>query len=156
MGKMPGASDRLQQPYRRACPGAASGARTAQAPDATIGARRSAMQSSFRHTGARAALRALEWLAWIVFFAFAVAFLALRLWLLPQIERHQQDVVDALQRAIGLPVTIGSLSAEWDGLHPRLTVTNLRVADRDGRQALLLPVVEPVIGWSSLLAGELP
>ena len=91
------------------------------------------MQSSFRHTAARAALRTLERLAWFAFFAFAATFLALRFWLLPQIERHQQDVVDALQRAIGLPVTIGSLSAEWDGLHPRLTVTNLRVADRDGR-----------------------
>ncbi|MDH5219811.1 MAG: YhdP family protein [Betaproteobacteria bacterium] len=113
------------------------------------------MQSSYRHTVARAALRALEWLAWIVFFAFAATFLALRFWLLPQIERHQQDVVDALQRAIGLPVTIGSMSAEWDGLYPRLTVTNLRVADRDGRDALLLPVVEPVIGWSTLLAGDL-
>jgi uncharacterized protein YhdP len=113
------------------------------------------MQSFHRRTAVRVALRALEWLAWTAFFTFAATFLALRFWLLPQIERHQQDVVDALQRAIGLPVTIGSLSADWDGLHPRLTVTNLRVADRDGREALLLPVVEPVIGWSTLLAGDL-
>lgn len=113
------------------------------------------MQSSDRRSAARTALGALEWLAWIVFFAFAAVFLALRFWMLPQVERYQDKVVAALSRAVGLPVTIGALAADWDGLHPRLTVTNLRVADRDGREALVLPVVEPVIGWASLFAGDL-
>ena len=50
------------------------------------------MQSSFRHTAARAALRTLERLAWFAFFAFAATFLALRFWLLPQIERYEGRV----------------------------------------------------------------
>jgi uncharacterized protein (TIGR02099 family) len=111
------------------------------------------MQSSNR--AARRALRALEWLGWTAFFAFAAAFLGLRFWLLPQVERYQQEVVEALTRAVGLPVSIGALSAEWDGLHPRLSVTNLRLADRDGREALVLPVVEPVVSWATLFAGDL-
>jgi uncharacterized protein (TIGR02099 family) len=113
------------------------------------------MQSSDRRPAARFALRALEWLAWTAFFAFAAVFLALRFWLLPQVERYRDDVVAALTRAVGLPVSIGALSAEWDGLHPRLTVTNLRIADRDGREALVLPLVEPVVGWATLFAGDL-
>jgi len=113
------------------------------------------MQSSQRRPAARTALRALEWLAWSAFFAFAAVFLALRFWLLPQVERYREEVVAALSRAVGLPVQIGTLSAEWDGLHPRLTVTQVRITDRQGREVLVLPAVEPVVGWATLFTGEL-
>jgi len=113
------------------------------------------MQSANRRTAAGTLLRVLEILAWTAFFAFAAAFLAARFWLLPRVETHQEQVVAALSRALGLPVTIGSMRADWDGLHPRLAVTDLRIYDRDGREALALPAVEPVVGWSSLFAGDL-
>jgi uncharacterized protein (TIGR02099 family) len=113
------------------------------------------MQSPKRRTAARTLLGVVEFLAWTVFFACAAVFLALRFWLLPQVERYQGEVVAALTRAVGLPVTIGALRADWDGLHPRLEVTDLRVYDRDGREALVLPSVEPVVGWASLLARDL-
>lgn len=113
------------------------------------------MQTPERRGAAHALLRGLEILAWTAFFAFAAVFLALRFWLLPQIERYQDEVVAALSRAVGLQVKIGSLSANWDGLRPRLTVSNLRVYDRDGREALVLPAVEHVVSWSSLAAHEL-
>ncbi|MGH8688093.1 MAG: YhdP family protein [Burkholderiales bacterium] len=113
------------------------------------------MQSFRRRGTAHLLVRALEFLAWTVFFAFAATFLALRFWLLPQVDRYHDEVVAALSRAVGLPVTIGGLSAEWDGLHPQLTVTDLRVLDHGGREVLVLPLVEPVVGWGTLLAGEL-
>jgi uncharacterized protein (TIGR02099 family) len=113
------------------------------------------MQSSKRSTAAGTLLRALEIVAWSALFLFAALFLALRFWVLPQIDRYQPEVVRALERAIGLPVTVGALRADWNGLHPRLTVTDLRVFDRYGREALVLPSVEPVVGWTTLLALEL-
>lgn len=113
------------------------------------------MQSAKQRTAAGTLLRVLELLAWTAFFAFAAVFLALRFWLLPQVERYQGHVVAALTRAVGLPVTIGTMRADWDGLHPRLEVSDLRVYDRDGREALVLPSVEPVVGWASLLARDL-
>jgi uncharacterized protein (TIGR02099 family) len=113
------------------------------------------MQSAKQRSAAGTLLRVLEILAWTAFFAFAALFLALRFWLLPQVESYQGHVVAALTRALGLPVTIGALRADWDGLHPRLEVTDLRIYDRDGREALVLPSVEPVLGWASLLAGDL-
>lgn len=113
------------------------------------------MQSSNRRTTAGLLLRVLEIFAWTAFFAFAAVFLLLRFWLLPQVERYQGHVVAALTAAVGLPVTIGALRADWDGLHPRLEVSDLRIYDRDGREALALPSVEPVVGWASLLAREL-
>ena len=108
------------------------------------------MRISFRNL-----LRALEILAWTAFFVLAIAFLASRYWLLPNIERYRDDFVAELSRAVGLPVKIGSLSADWQGLRLRLSVTDLRVHDRDGREALVLPSVENVIAWRSLFAREL-
>ena len=113
------------------------------------------MQSAKQRSAAGTLLRVLEILAWTAFFAFAAVFLLLRFWLLPQVESYQGHVVAALTRAVGLPVTIGTLRADWDGLHPRLAVSDLRIYDRDGREALVLPSVEPVVGWASLLARDL-
>lgn len=113
------------------------------------------MQSPDKRSAARVLLRAAEILAWSAFFVFAAVFLSLRFWLLPQVDRYQGEVVAALEHAVGLPVRIGRLRAEWDGLHPRLQVSDLRVYDRFGREALVLPSVEPVVGWATLLAGEL-
>jgi uncharacterized protein (TIGR02099 family) len=113
------------------------------------------MQTSDRSAVAGVLLRALEALAWTVFFAFAAVFLALRFWLLPQVENYRVEVEAALTRAAGLQVRIGGLRADWDGLRPRLAVSDLRVLDREGREALVLPAVEPVVAWSTLLAGEL-
>jgi uncharacterized protein (TIGR02099 family) len=106
-------------------------------------------------TSLRNLLRALEILAWAAFFAFAVVFLALRYWLLPNVERYREDIVTAISRSVGLPVKIGALSTDWQGLRPRLSIADVRVYDRDGREALVLPAVENVVAWRSLFAREL-
>ncbi len=100
-------------------------------------------------------LRAIEVLAWAGFFAFAVIFLALRYWLLPNVEQYRGDIVAAISRSIGLEVKIGALATDWQGLRPRISISDVRVYDRDGREALVLPAVANVVGWRSLLAREL-
>lgn len=113
------------------------------------------MQSSYRSSATAKLLRVLEVLAWTAYFVFAAVFLALRFWLLPQVEHRQAEVVAALSRVVGLPVTIGALRAEWDGLRPRLIVSGLRIYDREGREALALPSVEPVVSWATIPAMQL-
>ena len=103
----------------------------------------------------KAFARAVEVLAWVAFFTFAAIFLALRYWLLPDIERHRGDIVAAISQATGLSVRIGALTTDWQGLHPRVAIADVRVSDRDGREALVLPTVENVISWRSLFAGGL-
>ncbi|MGH8706081.1 MAG: YhdP family protein, partial [Burkholderiales bacterium] len=100
-------------------------------------------------------LRWLEVLAWTAFFAFAIVFLALRYWVLPNVERYREDIVAALSRSIGLPVKIGALATDWQGLRPRLSMGDVRIYDRDGREALVLPAVENVVAWRSLLVMDL-
>ncbi|HEX2650851.1 MAG TPA: AsmA-like C-terminal region-containing protein [Burkholderiales bacterium] len=103
----------------------------------------------------KALLRALEILAWASFFAFAAIFLSLRYWILPDIERYRGDIVAAISQAIGLQVEIGKLAGDWQGLHPRISIADVRVHDRDGREALVLPLVENVVSWHSLVVGGL-
>lgn len=104
---------------------------------------------------ARPWLRVLEVLAWSVFFVVALALLAVRYWLLPNVERYREDIATALTRSTGLKVSIGAVEAQWSGLRPELAFTDVRVFDRDGREALALPSVAAVAAWHSLLAREL-
>lgn len=101
------------------------------------------------------ALRAVEVLAWATFFACAATVLAVRFWLLPDIERYRDDIVAAVTRTVGQPVRIARIEAGWLGLNPQVTLYDVRILDAQGRDALVLPVVENAIGWRSILFGEL-
>jgi uncharacterized protein (TIGR02099 family) len=100
-------------------------------------------------------LRAIEVLAWTAFFAFAALALALRLWVLPDIERYRAEIVSGVSAAIGLQVKVGAIDAGWDGLRPQIGFSDVRIYDREGREALVLPRVENVISWRSVLHREL-
>jgi len=100
-------------------------------------------------------LRVLEWIAWSLFFAFVAVFLALRYWLLPHVERYRPQIVAAISRSIGLPVQIGTIRADWQGLRPRLDFTDVRIYDSAGRSVLVLPQVWNVVSWRSLLFFDL-
>jgi uncharacterized protein (TIGR02099 family) len=99
--------------------------------------------------------RAIEILAWAAFFAFAALVLALRFWLLPNIESYRGDIVAAASRAVGTPVKIGAIEAGWLGLRPQVSLFDVRIQDAQGREALVLPVVDNVLAWRSLLVGGL-
>jgi len=99
--------------------------------------------------------RAIEVLAWGGFFAFAALVLALRFWVLPDIERYREDIVAAMSRGIGLPVRVGAIQARWLGLRPHVALTDVRIYDAQGREALVLPSIENVLAWRSLARGEL-
>ena len=100
-------------------------------------------------------LRATEILAWGAFFTFAALVLALRFWVLPDIERYRGDIVAAMSRSIGLPVRVGRIEAGWLGLRPQITLSDVRIHDAQGREVLVLPSIHNVVAWRSLLHGEL-
>jgi uncharacterized protein (TIGR02099 family) len=100
-------------------------------------------------------LRAIEILAWALVFACAGLVLAVRFWVLPDIERYREDIVAAMSRGIGLPVRVGAIQASWLGLRPQIALSDVRIYDAEGREALVLPSIENVIAWRSVLAGEL-
>ncbi len=81
--------------------------------------------------------------------------LALRFWLLPDIERYRPEIVARATQAAGLPVKIGGIEAGWLGLRPHVNLTDVRIYDHQGRELLALPAVDNVIAWRSLLAFDL-
>ena len=100
-------------------------------------------------------VRSIEVLLWAAFFALALFFLAVRFWALPNVERFRGDIVAAVSSAIGQPVSIGGIAADWRGLRPQLEIADMRVFDTTGREALVLPSVTATVSWRSVLFREL-
>ncbi|MDP2431090.1 MAG: YhdP family protein [Pseudomonadota bacterium] len=82
-----------------------------------------------------------------------VAALGFKFWVMPNIDLLKPELEAAATRALGKPVTLGSLTAGWAGINPRLTLRNLRVA-ADSGAPLNLPSVEAQISWLSLALLE--
>ena len=99
--------------------------------------------------------RAIDVVAWFAFFAFAALLLAVRYWVLPDIERYRDDIVARATQGLGLPVRIGGIEAGWLGLRPQITLTDVRIYDAQGREALVLPSVDNVVAWRSILHRDL-
>lgn len=98
----------------------------------------------------RQAGRAAFWLLGAVYFSFALCVLLLRYWLLPLVPEHRHDIEGMVGQALGLPVTIGSIAADWQGLNPHLELHDVRIADRAGRPALAFERIDNIVSWWSL------
>lgn len=81
--------------------------------------------------------------------------LSLRYWVLPDIMRYHERFQSALTEAVGLPVQLGVIHADWDAFRPHLVVDSVRVLDADKQPALELEKVEGTLSWQSLLLGKL-
>jgi uncharacterized protein YhdP len=90
----------------------------------------------------------------LVYFALAVLFLVLRYAILPNIDLYKSDIERMAGNALGSRVTIERLAASWHGLRPALSLAEVRLHDRDGRQVLALPQVDATLGWWSVAAFE--
>ena len=93
--------------------------------------------------------------ALVVYFGFAAVVLALRFWILPQIEDHPEGIAQIISRNIGQRVSIGSVDSGWQRLRPYLALTDVRLYDQEGRVALSLPAVSCTLSWDSLVFGTL-
>lgn len=80
--------------------------------------------------------------------------LVLRVWVLPDIDRYRPRLENLISEATGLPASIGVIRADWQGLNPRLQLEALRLGEGGDQAPLVLPRVDAVASWSSLLLGE--
>ncbi len=103
----------------------------------------------------RRLLRVAGIAALVFYFGFAAAVLALRFWILPQIEEHPEAIAEAISRNIGQRISIGSVDTGWQRLRPYLDLTDVRLFDPEGRVALSLPSVSCTLSWDSFLFGAL-
>ena len=94
--------------------------------------------------------RQRRWLTWLrragwtvvgLYFVAAVSLLVLRFWALPRIADYKDEIAAAVSRAVGEKVTVERVDVEWYGLHPRLELGGVKIHDRGGEEALVLPYV---------------
>jgi len=108
-----------------------------------------------RRSLVRKLLRIAGIAALVVYFGFAAVVLALRFWILPQIEDHPEAIAQIISRNIGQRVSIGSVDSGWQRLRPYLDLTDVQLYDQEGRVALSLPAVSCTLSWDSLVFGAL-
>jgi len=103
----------------------------------------------------RAFWRVLVWGFWLGYFGFVVLVLALRYSILPHIENYRSDIERLASQGLGQNISIGRIEASWEGIHPDLTLLDVRVADSEGRPALAFSRIEAVLSWWSVPSARL-
>jgi uncharacterized protein (TIGR02099 family) len=111
---------------------------------------------------ARLLWHSLNWLTRLAIAASAVmavlmalAIIVLRYWVLPDIRQYHDQITASFAAAIGNPVTIGEIAADWEGFQPRLNFSDVRILDEQRQPALVLPRINGSISWMSLFTLEL-
>lgn len=106
--------------------------------------------------GSLLAYRLGTWAVLLFGLAFALAVIALRYWLLPNVDTWREPVAKAVSRAVGQEVVIGGIEGGWDGYRPHLRLRDVQVADGSGvTSALVLEQVDTILSWVALFRGEL-
>ena len=106
-------------------------------------------------TGSLWIYRVLTWSVLAAGLAFAGIVLALRYWVLPDIESYREDIARIVSERAQQKVTIGAIHASWDGMRPQLVLERVTVHDAAGRPALELSRIDNTLSWLSLPALEL-
>ncbi len=103
----------------------------------------------------RSRTRAVGRLLWrlllIAWFVAGGAFLVLRYAVLPEIDRWRDDIAQDASAALGMPVSIGTIAADWSSFRPRLHLQNIVLDGPHTLAALHLDQVDATLAWSSLL-----
>lgn len=80
--------------------------------------------------------------------------LALKHLVLPQLGEQRARIERLASDAVGAPVQIAGLQAEWRGLYPHLVLSAVTIRPPGEAPALHLPRVEGRLSWLSLVAFE--
>ncbi len=85
---------------------------------------------------------------------FLALVIGLRYVVLPQIDDYREPIAQALSRAVGQRVTIGSVSGSWRGYWPEMSFMDVKVLDAQGQPALAFDRVSGVLSWQSVPAAQ--
>lgn len=108
------------------------------------------MNIRFVQDASRWFLRAALWLGLGLLLAAVTAALVFQFWFLPRANDYRQDIADAVRRATGVGIEIGSLSGEWRDWRPHVTLGKVLIRDGRGRDALFIEEIRSEIAWKSI------
>lgn len=91
----------------------------------------------------------------LAYFIFCALFLTLRYAVLPNVDHYKSNIEKLASDAIGTSVSIAKIDASWNGLLPKLALSDVLIRDKGGRVALKLPQVSATLSWWSAVVGDL-
>ncbi|MBB5217054.1 YhdP family protein [Parapusillimonas granuli] len=92
--------------------------------------------------------------ALLAYFALAVLVLAVRYWVLPNIDRWREPIAEQLSAALEMRVGLGEIRAQWKGLNPSFDIENVVISHPERGRLLALPAVHGTLSWRSLFSFE--
>ncbi|MCK9511683.1 MAG: AsmA family protein [Pigmentiphaga sp.] len=90
----------------------------------------------------------------VLYFVLAAVILGLRYLVLPNIDDYRDRIETRISAAVGAPVSIGRIEADWYRLNPQLTLLETSIRSEHGGAALELPRVAARLSWATLLTGR--
>jgi len=99
--------------------------------------------------------RAIDYVVLPLVLLVVLLILALRLWILPNIDRWREPIAASISQTAGQRITLGQISANWQGWHPTLRLREVHVWGKDQRPMLFLSDVQAELSWFTLLRGQL-
>ena len=101
--------------------------------------------------------RALEWmlgLLVVAWFVVLMAWSALHVFIVPRIGDYRESLQQQATRALGLKVELGAVNVQGGWWVPWLELQDIRLFDKEGREALRLPRVMAAVSPLSVLRGR--
>ncbi|HEX4857182.1 MAG TPA: YhdP family protein [Limnobacter sp.] len=94
----------------------------------------------------------LFWLLIAVYVPVCVALLAIKWWVLPDIDRYRPQIQSFIQRQANLPIELGRIEASWQGLGPQLLIHQVSLPQPSGEPGFKADKLRLDVSLPSLLA----
>jgi uncharacterized protein (TIGR02099 family) len=94
--------------------------------------------------------QALGWLLLAAYFVFCLSLISLRVWFMPHIDHWRGPIESRASALLKQRVTIGRIESSWQGINPRLQLTDVELHNDSGAVALTLPQIDAVLSWTSV------
>lgn len=94
--------------------------------------------------------RTLAWLISIVVIVLLVTALTIHFLILPNINQYKDKIAGYAAQAVGQKVAIGNIKADWLGINPHFSISNIDIFDAENRPALQLKNTDVKLSWLSI------
>lgn len=98
----------------------------------------------------RVLLRTAGWVVLFLYLFLAATLLALRLWVVPNIETFYPKLENYIEERTGTLIEARDIHVDWERLRPRITLTDVTFARPGHRVSLSLPKVQATFSLSSI------
>jgi len=98
--------------------------------------------------------RTTLWAVGIIASITLAAALVIQLVLMPNINEYKDKIASFVEKTSQRKIIIASIKADWQGINPHFTLSNIKIFDAENRLALQLKNTELSLSWLSILLLE--